>query len=162
MDDAALVRGVQRVGNLPRDVQHLVERQRALRDPSRQIVAVDELHHERAHAAAFFQSVNLGDMRMVQGRERLGLASETRQTIGIAREGFGKDLQRDVAIELRIARTKHLAHAAGADRCDDFVRSDARTHGLHRVRGSYVGRSFSSRQSAPTMDYRLTADHRLL
>ena len=45
MDDAFLVRGLERVGNLSGDVQSLVERQS---DPRRRSasVAFDELHHE--------------------------------------------------------------------------------------------------------------------
>ena len=37
----------------------------------------------------------------------------------------GQDLDRDVAIQLRVARAIDLAHAAGADRHDDFVRAEA-------------------------------------
>ena len=47
--------------------------------------------------------------------ERLRFAREPREPFGIAGERVGQDLDRDVAIELRIARAIHLAHAAGAD-----------------------------------------------
>ena len=43
------------------------------------------------------------DVRMVQGRERLGFAREPRQPIGIACERVGQDLERDVTIEVRVA-----------------------------------------------------------
>ena len=43
----------------------------------------------------------------------------------IAGEGFGQDLERDVAIQLRVARAIHLAHAARAERGKDFVRAEA-------------------------------------
>ena len=46
MDDALLVRGFERVRDLLRDRQRLVERDRAPRDPLREIVAFDQLHHE--------------------------------------------------------------------------------------------------------------------
>jgi hypothetical protein len=35
------------------------------------------------------------------------------------------DLDRDLAIQLRVARAIDLAHAAGAERRDDFVRAKA-------------------------------------
>ena len=55
-------------------------------------------------------------LRMVERREDLRFALEPREPIGIAGEGVGQDLQRDVAIELRVARAIDLPHPAGADR----------------------------------------------
>ena len=46
MDDPLLVRGFERLGDLLRDRQRFVERDRAARDALRQIVALDEFHHE--------------------------------------------------------------------------------------------------------------------
>ena len=48
MNDALLVRGFQGLRDLLRDGQRFIERDRAARDPLRQIVAFDEFHHERA------------------------------------------------------------------------------------------------------------------
>ena len=45
-----------------RDRQRLVERDRAARDPLRQVLALDQFHHERAHAAGFFEAVDLRDV----------------------------------------------------------------------------------------------------
>ena len=56
-----------------------------------------------------------GDVRMVQRRERLRFAREPGEPVGIAGERVRQDFQRDVAIELRIARAIHLPHAACAD-----------------------------------------------
>ena len=69
------------------------------------------------------------DVGMIQRRERLRFAREPRQPVGVAGEGVGQDLQRDIAIELRIARAKHLAHAAGADLGGDFVGTEAGARG---------------------------------
>ena len=66
-----------------------------------------------------------GDVRMIQRRERLRFALEAGQAIGISRERVGQDLDRDVAIQLRVARAIHLAHAAGADRRGDLVGAEA-------------------------------------
>ena len=60
---------------------------------------------------------------MVQRGEHLGFALEARQAFGIERELLRQNLDRDVAIQLRVARAIHLAHAARADLGDDFIRA---------------------------------------
>ena len=58
-------------------------------------------------------------------------ASSLRFALETARGGrdrartLGQDLDRDVAIELRVARAIHLAHAAGAEGGEDLVRAEA-------------------------------------
>ena len=52
---------------------------------------------------------------MIERRERLGFALEPRKPIGVVGERLWQDLDRDVAIQLRVPRSKHLAHAAFAD-----------------------------------------------
>ena len=49
-----------------------------------EILALDQFHHERVHAARLFEAVDLRDVRMVQRGERLRLALEPRQPLGIA------------------------------------------------------------------------------
>jgi hypothetical protein len=46
VDNALLMGGFERVSNLARDGQGVGERDRAARDMRRQIVALDELHHQ--------------------------------------------------------------------------------------------------------------------
>ena len=64
---------------------------------------------------------------------------------GIAGERVGQDLQRDVAIELRVAGPIHLPHAAFADLRGDFVDAEAgagsegQTCGLYGRGGSADG-----------------------
>ena len=55
----------------------------------------------------------------------LGLTLEPRQSLGIVREGLGKNFDRDLAVEFRIARAIDLAHTARAERCDDFIRPES-------------------------------------
>jgi hypothetical protein len=42
------------------------ETRNAFHNPLREILAVDELHHEAGHASAFFEAVDGGDVGMVQ------------------------------------------------------------------------------------------------
>ena len=44
------------------------------RDALRQILALDELHHDRAHTATFFEAVDVRDVRVIHGRQRLRFA----------------------------------------------------------------------------------------
>jgi hypothetical protein len=50
-----------------------------------------------------------------------------RDAIGIQRERLGQHLNRDRAIELRVSRALDLAHAAGAERADHFIWTEAST-----------------------------------
>ena len=125
MDDALFVRRFQRLGNLLRDRQRLVEWHRTARDALRQIVALDELHHQRAQAAALFESVDRRDLRMVQRREDLGFTGKSREAVGVVGDRVGQDFERDLATELRVARPIDLPHAAFADLGGDLV--DAET-----------------------------------
>ena len=55
---------------------------------------------------------------MVQRGERVRFAREAREAFRILREGLGEDLQRDVALQFRVARAIHLAHGARTKGCD--------------------------------------------
>ena len=52
---------------------------------------------------------------MIERGEHLRFALEPREPSGIARERLRQDLDRDLAIELGVARAVDLAHAAGAE-----------------------------------------------
>ena len=58
MNDAAVVRGLERVGDLPRGGQRLVERQAAARDPIGQRRSFDQFQDERFDVAAVFEAVS--------------------------------------------------------------------------------------------------------
>ena len=60
----------------------------AARDALRQILTLDEFHHQGGDAATLFEPVDARDMGMVQLRERLRFTRESHQAIGVMREGF--------------------------------------------------------------------------
>ena len=101
------------------------QRKRPACDEVRERRPIDQLQDERLLAVRFLEPVDRRDVRMIQRREHLRFALEARQAIGIEREQFGQDLQRNVTIQLRVARAVHLAHGAGAEQRDDLVRPDA-------------------------------------
>ena len=90
MDDVLLMRGFERLRDLLRDRQRLVEWNRATRDALRQILAFDEFHHQRA----IFEAMDLRDVRVIERCEGLRFALEAHQPIGIAGEQLWQDLQR--------------------------------------------------------------------
>jgi len=61
------------------------------------------------------------------GRECLRLAREPRQAVGIGSEQIGENLQRNIAVEPRIAGTIHFALPVGAERTEDLVWTETGT-----------------------------------
>ena len=131
VNDAEVVRGFQRLRDLPRDRQCFVERYWSARNPLRQILSFDELHHQRRHAIGLFESVNVRDVRMIERCQHLCFAAETRQAIRIVGHRRQQHLDRDIAIQLRIARAIHLTHPTRAERGENFVRAKARAGDQH-------------------------------
>ncbi len=127
MDDPALVRRVQRVGDLTGDIESVFQRNRTTRDAIRQCVPVDEFEHQRAEAVALLESVDGRDVRMVERGQQPRLALEAGEPVRIGREEARQDLDRDVAPELRVAGAVHLAHPARTNGGLNFVRTEAST-----------------------------------
>ena len=121
MDDAGVVRSFERFGNLCRDVQGLVERERTSDQTVGERRPLDELEDERAARAHILQAVDLCDARMIERGERLRFAREPRQAIAVIGNGVGQHLQRDVPAEASVTRLVDLAHAARAEERADGV-----------------------------------------
>ena len=93
-----------------------------------EVFAFDQLHHERGDAVLLFEPVDLRDVRMIERGERLALRARSARGAPDRRaNSVGQDLERDVAIELRIARAIDLPHAAGAKATEEFKAAEART-----------------------------------
>ena len=55
------------------------------------------------------------------------------------RERLGQDLDRDVSVQLRVARSIHLAHPAFANLRDDFVDAETGAGGEGQTLVDYTG-----------------------
>src|SRR5205085_1459667 len=73
-------------------------------------------------------------------RERgdgLGLALEAGERVGVRGQLRGEDLDRDLPVELRVARPVDLAHPARAERREDLVGTEtgagAESHEIGRI-----------------------------
>ena len=107
MDDALLVRGFERIRNLPRDRHGVTDGNRAARDQIGECFAFNELEDDARQVLGLLEAVDGGDVGMIQCREQLRFTLETSQSLGILREGVGQDLDCDVALQPRAAGQCH-------------------------------------------------------
>ena len=73
--------------------------------------------------------VQRADVRMSELRDGARFAVEPFAELRIGGERVGQDLDRDRAVEARVARFVHLAHATGAKQRQDFVGAESRAGG---------------------------------
>ena len=125
MNDALFVGCLECVGDLASNGEGVGNRHRPARDERRQVLALDELHHERADTADSSRPWMCRDVGVVERRQGLGFAGESRDALCIGGEHLRQDLDCDAAIELRVSRAVHLAHAARSEGSDDFVRAES-------------------------------------
>ena len=124
MDDALFVCCVERLSDLFRDGQCVVERYGTLRDAVGQSRTLDQLHHQTVRGAGVFDAVDVRDIRMIQRREHLRLAVKPCEPLGIRRHDLREHLDGYVAIQLRVVRPVDLTHPSGAELGADFIRTD--------------------------------------
>ena len=144
VNDALVMRGFERVGNLFRNRQRVGKRHRTARDERRQVVTRDQLHDERKRGARVLEPIDSGDVRMIERGQDLRFAPKSGEPLRIGREEGGKDFERDLAIEFGIPGAIDLAHTAGPDSRQDFVRGpDGR-----RVQGTWAAAIVCGSQQA--------------
>ena len=73
------------VRDLPGDRQRLIERHRSV-DAVWQVLARHQLHDERMGPVRVLESVDLRDLRMVERRQHLRFAVESRQSLRVVGE----------------------------------------------------------------------------
>jgi hypothetical protein len=83
VNDAALVRGFERLGNLLRDLKGLSDGHRPATQPLRQILALDKLENQESGAVDLLEAVNARDIRVIERREdvpKCGIHRPTRNS----------------------------------------------------------------------------------
>ena len=128
MDDSLLVRRFERLRNLAGDRERLVRRNWSLRDAVGECRSFHQLEHQRMRAARVLETVNRRDVWMIQRGKHLCLAAEPCEPIGVERKRLGQHFQRDVTIQLAVARAIDLAHAARAECGHDLIGAQSRAH----------------------------------
>jgi hypothetical protein len=127
MDDALLVSRLQRLGDLTGDRKRLIERHGRASDVLGQRLPVNELHDQRRDAVRFLQSVDLGDVRVIQGSEDFRFALKASKALHVTRQRLRQHLDGDGALQVRVGGAINLTHAARAQRRDDLIRPEPRS-----------------------------------
>ncbi len=76
-------------------------------------------------AVAGAEVVDGQDVRVRECGDRARFALEARQRGRIGRQGFGQDLHRYIAVQLRVVCPVDLTHSTGTDLVADFVATEA-------------------------------------
>ena len=124
VDDPRRMACFERLRDLLRDRDGLIDRDRTLLDPLRQCRTFDQFQDQ----SVLLKAVNARDIRMVQRREELRFSLESRDALFIGGELVRQHLDGYVAVELRVASAIDLAHPTLADRGDDFVGAEVRSN----------------------------------
>jgi hypothetical protein len=114
MDNAARVRGGDRIRDVNRVVQRLVQTQPAFRNDLIELATLDQLHHEEIRA----DIVERADVGMIQRSDQTGFTGKAFAEVA------GRELQGDHPIEARVAGRPHFAHPAPPDRLNELVRPE--------------------------------------
>ncbi len=141
MDDALLVRLLERLGDLTGDGQQLSDRNRPAGEAVAEVLALDVLHGEERDARILVQAVDRGDVGVVEGGEQLGFACEACEAGGVLREPGGEDLDGDLPAERVVGGLPHLAHAALPDLPGEVVVEQGLTGPQRRALVRGVARS---------------------
>ena len=108
VDDSMVVRRLERLGDLFRDAQCVVERDGAARNRcARSSPSTSSMTRARM-SPRFLKAVDIGDVRMVERREGLRFACETCEAVRVAVNGVPQDLDRNVSISL-VSRARYTS-----------------------------------------------------
>ena len=106
---------VQRVGDLDGVPQSLVERQGTFLQPVGQRLTLEVLHDQEVDPVLFTDVMERADVRMIQARDRTGLALEALLELGMVGEVSRKHFDGDGAIEPGVFGFVDFSHSARTD-----------------------------------------------
>ena len=86
--------------------------------------------------------MNGEDIGVIQTAGGAGFLFESTLAFGIAREFRGQELDRDVPLQLRIARAIHLTHAADAETAKELESANSITRGSAHRQADYSQRVY--------------------
>lgn len=112
--------------DLAGEIENSLDTQRRTSDERPKIGALDELGHQETDLGLLADVEDRHDVGAGQGRGGASFALESLPTLGIPAELFRQYLDSHFAAEANVPRPVHFSHASGAERSDDFVRTQAR------------------------------------
>ena len=127
MNDAALVGGVQSVGDLQCQAQQLLGWQGVFTHVVLQRPAFHQLHHDELLAVVLADVEDGADRRMIQRAGETGFTSEPLDGACLLEERWRQEFDGDPAAEPRVFGAIDDAHAAAAELVEDAVVPNAAT-----------------------------------
>ncbi len=128
MNDALAVRGVQRIGNLDRQVEKQLALERLASDLVFQSHAIEKLHGDERASFVIADLVDGADVGMVQRRGGARLAAKTFERLRILRDFVRQEFERDEASKVGVLGLVHHTHSTAAQLADDAVVRDRRVN----------------------------------
>jgi hypothetical protein len=123
--DALLVRGIERVRDLDRDVDHAFDRERLRGELVGERLTVEVLHHEERLSLVLADVVHRTDARMVQRRCGARLPFESTHRVGVAESILLDELDRNRSAEACVFTSIDHTHPARSNlNGDSVVRDD--------------------------------------
>src|SRR5579863_3053527 len=123
MDDAFVVGGGKRIGELRGEFHKLTSRNGIRAQSLTQTFAFQEFRNEKGHALVLTYEVDGENVGVLQSRCGLSLLAETAQAVGILQIAGMENFYGDVASESGVARSIDLPHSAGTQQGENFVRA---------------------------------------
>ena len=123
MDDSCGVGHGQRLGDLPRPLDHDAAVNRLTTECS-QRPASDELHRNELASLGLADVVNGDDVRVIERRGDSGFLFEAADTVRLLREVARQQLDGRLSLQARVLHEVHHSHATGTKGLDDTVMTD--------------------------------------
>ncbi len=121
VDDAAPVRRLEGVGDLPRQRHDTRGGHRAVLDEVTHGHALEALHDDEGLPLVLAEFVNGADVRVLKRGGEAGLSAESAQPLTRGRRLGMEDLDRDLAPEPGVLGAMHLAHAADPEQAEKAI-----------------------------------------
>ena len=124
VDDAAVVGDLEGAGDVGGDAGGLARGEGPVLAQDRgEVLALDELHDDVRARRVFAEVEHGDDVRVAERRRGPRLVAEAREEVGVLAELGPQELDRHVALELRVARPVDRGHAALAEQLEQAVAS---------------------------------------
>jgi hypothetical protein len=144
VDNAPLVRSFQSFGDLLRDDQGIVNRDRAFSDAVRESRPFNQLHDQCQLSVGSLEPVDHRDVGMAQGCQSLRFTVETSESFRVVSHRLGQNLDRHLPGEVRVGGSVDLTHATHTELGTDFVRADTTAWGQ---RQAWISRDYTETRS---------------
>src|SRR5262249_48577782 len=124
MNDAFIVRHLNRIRDLSCDRQRVTKGERASSNDVRERFAVDKFEDNAGSRIILLEPIYGGNVRVIQRRKHFCFALKATYSIRVTGELIGQDLDGDFTLELQVPCAIDLTHAAFSEQRNDFVRAE--------------------------------------